>query len=195
VFTGIVEEIGQVTKTLSSRLSVTGNIVMGGLKLGDSIAINGICLTVVKLDGGSFSVDVVPETLQKTNLGKLQALDPVNLERAVAYGDRMGGHMVQGHGEGTGEVLKTEPDGNATIMEISSPNPLMPYLVEKGFVAVDGASLTVVSVKSASFSISLIPYTLATTTLGSRKPGDMVNLETDIVARYVERLSQGQRGS
>jgi riboflavin synthase len=195
VFTGIVEEIGQVIETLASRLSVTGSIVMEGLKLGDSIAINGICLTVVKLDGDNFSLDVVPETLQKTNLGQLKTLDPVNLERAVAYGGRMGGHMVQGHGEGTGEVLKTEPDGNATIMEISVPNPLIPYLVEKGFVAIDGASLTVVSVEKTSFSISLIPYTLANTTLGSRKQRDVVNLETDIVARYVERLIQGQRGS
>jgi riboflavin synthase len=195
VFTGIVEEIGQAIETLSSRLSVTGNVVIEGLKLGDSIAINGICLTVVELAGKNFSLDVVPETLQKTNLGQLQPHDLVNLERAVAYGDRMGGHMVQGHGEGTGEVLTTEPDGNAIIMEISAPNPLMPYLVEKGFVAVDGASLTVVSVKKTSFSISLIPYTFANTTLGSRKPGDVVNLETDIVAKYVERLSQGQRGS
>ncbi len=195
MFTGIVEEIGQAIETLSSRLSVTGNVVIEGLKLGDSIAINGICLTVVELAGKNFSLDVVPETLQKTNLGQLQPHDPVNLERAVAYGDRMGGHMVQGHGEGTGEVLTTEPDGNAIIMEISAPNPLMPYLVEKGFVAVDGASLTVVSVKKTSFSISLIPYTFANTTLGSRKPGDVVNLETDIVAKYVERLSQGQRGS
>lgn len=195
MFTGIVEEIGQAIETLSSRLSVTGNVVIEGLKLGDSIAINGICLTVVELAGKNFSLDVVPETLQKTNLGHLQPHDSVNLERAVAYGDRMGGHMVQGHGEGTGEVLATEPDGNAIRMEISAPNPLMPYLVEKGFVAVDGASLTVVSVKKTSFSISLIPYTLANTTLGSRKPGDVVNLETDIVAKYVERLSQGQRGS
>lgn len=194
MFTGIVEEVGRIVEALPSRLSVVGELVMQELTPGDSIAVNGICLTVVKRDATTFSLDVVPETLRRTNLGHLRQGDPVNLERAVVYGARVGGHLVQGHGEGTGAVRARHPEGTAVLMELSAPARLMPYLVEKGFVAVDGVSLTVVAVGKVSFTVSLIPFTLEHTVLGSRKVGDMVNLETDIIAKYVERLTQGQRG-
>ena len=193
MFTGIVEEVGRVVQVLPYRLSVRGQVVVEDLKLGDSIAINGVCLTVAEQQEGIFSLDLMPETLRRTNLGRLKEGDPLNLERALAFGQRMGGHLVQGHSDGTGEVLSVQPEGDAVLMEFSAPAHLMPYLVEKGFIAVDGASLTVVAVGEGSFSVSLVQYTQQHTVLGSRQVGDMVNLEVDIIAKYVERLTQGQR--
>lgn len=192
MFTGIVEEVGWVTQVKPNRLSVRASVVMEDLKLGDSIAVNGVCLTVTERRGNEFSVDLMPETLRRTDLGRLTPGGPVNLERALAFGQRMGGHLVEGHVDATGEVLSVRQEGDALLMEFSAPASLMPYLVEKGFVAVDGASLTVVAVSEGSFLVSLVQYTQEHTVLGSRRVGDAVNLEVDIIAKYVERLTQGR---
>ena len=188
MFTGIIEEVGRVKSHESSRLTVEASLVLGDTRVGDSIAVNGACLTVVSMNAGSFSVDVTPETLRRTNLGPLRPGDGVNLERPLAVGDRLGGHIVQGHVDGTGEVLSIMPEGDSLLMRFQAPRALMRYIVEKGYIAVDGASLTIVDCDERSFSISLIPYTRDHTTLGSRSVGDVVNLETDILARQVERL-------
>lgn len=195
MFTGIVEEVGSIAEKTPTRLVVRARTTLEGTRVGDSIAINGACLTVVELRGETLAVDVVPESLRRTNLDKIGPGDPVDLERAVAVGDRLGGHMVQGHVEATGDVLSLQPDGEAVIMEFQAPPDIMRYVVAKGFIAVDGISLTVVSCDSASFTVSVIPYTLENTVLGSRRAGDRVNLETDIIARYVERLMKGQEES
>ena len=188
MFTGIIEEVGRVKGLESSRLTVEASLVLGDTRVGDSISVNGACLTVVSMNAGSFSIDVTPETLRRTNLGPLRPGDGVNLERPLAVGDRLGGHIVQGHVDGTGEVLSITPEGDSLLMRFQAPKALMRYVVEKGFIAVDGASLTIVDCDERSFSISLIPYTRDHTTLGSRRVGDVVNLETDILARQVERL-------
>ena len=192
MFTGIIEEMGRVKGLESSRLTVEASLVLGDTKAGDSIAVNGACLTVVSMNASSFSVDVTPETLRRTNLGPLRPGDSVNLERPLAVGDRLGGHIVQGHVDGTGEVLSITPEGDSLLMRFQAPTALMRYIVEKGFIAVDGASLTIVDCDESSFSISLIPYTRDHTTLGSRSVGGVVNLETDILARQVERLMAAQ---
>ncbi len=192
MFTGIIEEVGRVKGLESSRLTVEASLVLGDTRVGDSISVNGACLTVVSMNAGSFSIDVTPETLRRTNLGPLRPGDGVNLERPLAVGDRLGGHIVQGHVDGTGEVLSITPEGDSLLMRFQAPKALMRYVVEKGFIAVDGASLTIVDCDERSFSISLIPYTRDHTTLGSRRVGDVVNLETDILARQVERLMAAQ---
>jgi riboflavin synthase len=188
MFTGIVEEVGGVASLGDHRLTVLGSKVLEGIRLGDSIAVNGACLTVVSFDEGEFSVDLAPETLRRTSLGNLQGGDRVNLERPLAVSDRLGGHIVQGHVDGTGRLASIKPEGDCAIFRIFSPKRLMPYIVEKGFMAVDGISLTVVTKGASSFTVSVIPYTLENTNLKGKVAGDRVNLEVDIVAKYVESL-------
>ncbi len=192
MFTGIVEELGEVTAVENlgdaSRFRLRGPVVTDGAKHGDSIAVNGVCLTVVEHEGDEFTADVMAETLHRSSLGALGVGSRVNLERPTAVGDRLGGHIVQGHVDGTGEILARTPSENWEIVKISLPAGLARYVVEKGSITVDGISLTVVEAGAEHFTVSLIPTTLALTTLGLKQPGDPVNLEVDIVAKYVERL-------
>ena len=188
MFTGIVEEVGTAAGVGAHRLTVRAEMVLDGLKLGDSMSVNGACLTVVALEDSTFSVDVSPETLRRTSLGDLAEGQSLNLERPLAVTDRLGGHIVQGHVDGTGRVTSWTPEGDSMILRIRCPKRLMPYIVEKGFVAVDGISLTVVKKGASSFTLSLIPYTLQNTNLQGKVAGDRVNLEADIVAKYVESM-------
>jgi riboflavin synthase len=190
LFTGIVEEIGIVKGVRSGCLTIGAKKVVEDAKLGDSIAINGACLTVTSINRDSFSVDIMPETIRCTNLGSLHYGDLVNLERAMMADGRFGGHFVQGHVDDVGKVLSLLPEEDAVIAIISTPAHLTPYIVNKGFIAVDGVSLTVIHCDDSSFSVSLVPYTREHTTLGNRKPGAVANLEVDIIAKYVERLKQ-----
>ena len=192
MFTGIVEEVGKVAAASPTRLVVEAKVVLEGTRIGDSIAVNGACLTVVEESQSTLAVDVTPETLRRTNLGDLNVGDTVDLERALALGDRLGGHMVQGHIEATGQVLSATPEGDSVILRFQAPPEIMRYVVAKGFIAVDGISLTIVECDASWFTVSVIPYTRDHTVLGVRKVGDRVNLETDIVARYVERLMKGE---
>ncbi len=188
MFTGIVEEVGAVVERAEYGMTVGAQLVMDDLKLGDSVAVNGACLTVVDLSDRAFRVDLAPETLRRTSLGELSQGGPVNLERPLAVGGRLGGHIVQGHVDGTGRVMSIRPEGDCFIFRIRAPKRLMPYIVEKGFITVEGISLTVVKCSPASFTISVIPYTFAHTNLESKKTGSRVNLEVDILAKYVENL-------
>ncbi len=190
MFTGIIEEVGQIKAATARRLTISAVKVLEGAALGDSIAINGACLTISTLGTDCFAVDVMPETLQRTNLGQLRPGHTVNLERALLVGGRLGGHLVQGHVDGTGRIAAIVPMEGAKIAKVSSPVHILRYVVEKGFIAVDGASLTVTAHGDSSFSVSLVSYTLEHTTLASKRVGDMVNLEVDIVAKYVERFRQ-----
>ena len=195
MFTGIVEEIGIVKETSRDRLAFEAHKVLEGTKVGDSIAANGVCLTVVSLENRGFSVNVMPETLRCTNLGRLHYSDQVNLERALVLEGRLGGHLVLGHVDDTGEVMEVTGEETAHIMKISAPAKLMPYMVDKGFIAVDGVSLTIVDLDDFSFVVSLVAYTMENTTLGRKRPGDVVNLEADIIAKYVENLKEQKRQS
>ncbi len=188
MFTGIVEEVGQVAAVREGGLVIRAGTVLTDAHLGDSICINGVCLTVTSIDGDTFTVDTVPETLRRSNLGGLRAGDSVNLERALLPSTRMGGHFVQGHVEGTGVLVEQRDDGDAWLLRFEVPPALAHYIVEKGFITVDGISLTVVSRAGCSFVVTIIPFTRAHTNLGTRKVGDSVNLETDILAKYVEQL-------
>ncbi len=190
MFTGIVEEVGSVKSVRGDRLTISATKVLEEMKLGDSIAVNGACLTIVALDRASFSIDVMPETLRRTNLGLLRPVGQVNLERPLAMGGRIGGHLVQGHVDATGRVVSMVPEAEAVVARYATPPEVMPYVVEKGFIAVDGVSLTVIDYDATSFRVSLVAYTLEHTILGARRPGDLVNLEVDILAKYVERLTQ-----
>jgi riboflavin synthase len=190
MFTGIVEEIGIVKETSQDRLTFEAHKVLEGTKMGDSIAVNGVCLTVVSLGNHGFGVNVMRETLRCTNLGRLHYGNQVNLERALVLGGRLGGHLVLGHVDDTGEVLDVSSEETARIMKISAPVELLPYMVDKGFIAVDGVSLTIVNVDDSSFVVSLVAYTLENTTLGKKRPGDAVNLEADVIAKYVENLKE-----
>jgi riboflavin synthase len=196
VFTGIVEELGEVTAVENlgdaSRFRLRGPVVTEGAKHGDSIAVNGVCLTVVEHEGDEFTADVMAETLKRSSLGALAPGSRVNLERPVAVGARLGGHIVQGHVDGTGTVLHRAPSENWELVTVSLPADLARYVVAKGSITVDGISLTVVDAGPDRFTVSLIPTTLALTTLGLKQPGDPVNLEVDIVAKYVERLTAHQ---
>ena len=193
MFTGIVEEVG-LAQSLEQpsehvgvgHLTIGAKKVLEGSKLGDSIAVNGTCLTIVAFDGDTFDVDLAHETLRRTNLGSLKPGSGVNLERPLAATDRMGGHIVQGHVDSTGKVTSVKPEGDSILMGFQAPKKLMPYIVEKGFIAIDGISLTVVKRGASSFTISVIPYTLENTILKERCVGDSVNLEMDILAKYVE---------
>jgi riboflavin synthase len=192
MFTGIVEELGTVEAMADQgdavRLTVRGPVVTGDADLGDSISVNGVCLTVATREGETFTADVMRQTLTMTSLGALAPGAQVNLERAVTPTTRLGGHIVQGHVDSTGPVVRRTPSEHWTVVEISLPQELARYLVPQGSVTVDGISLTVVDVLDTSFTVSLIPETLARTTLGFREPGDVVNLEVDVIAKYVERL-------
>jgi len=190
MFTGIVEEIGIVREASPNRLVIEARKLIEGTEVGDSMAVNGVCLTVTSLSNSAFSVDVMPETLRRSNLSVLHYGDRVNLERALALGGRLGGHLVLGHVDDTGRVESVTPEEAASIMKISMLGKLTPYMVNKGFIAVDGVSLTIIDIDDFSFSVSLVAYTLEHTILGSRRPGDIVNLEADIIAKYVERLKQ-----
>jgi riboflavin synthase len=193
VFTGIVEERGEVVAVRdlpdAARITVAGPLVTSDARHGDSICVNGVCLTVVDVSDGAFTADVMRETLVRSSLDKIATGDPVNLERAAEVGKRFGGHIVQGHVDGTGVILSRAPSEHWDLVRIGLPAHLSRYLVEKGSITVDGVSLTVVSVADDEFSVSLIPETLRATTLGTRRPGDRVNLEVDVVAKYVERLA------
>src|SRR4030042_6854435 len=190
MFTGIVEELGVVREITPNRLLIEARKVLEGTGVGDSMAVNGACLTVTFLSSQGFSVDVMPETLRRTNLGGLQYGDQINLERALAVGGRLGGHLVSGHVDDTGEVIRIAPEEAARIMRISAPAEVMSYMVGKGFIAIDGVSLTIVDMDDFSFTVSLVTYTMEHTTLGNRRPGDMVNLEADIIAKYVGELKK-----
>jgi riboflavin synthase len=193
MFTGIIEEIGTIEHVRpvegGARIELRAEKVLEDAVLGASIAVNGCCLTVVEMGTQRWAADAVTETLERTTLGTLVAGDPVNLERPVTLAERLGGHLVQGHVDGVGELLAREPlpDGS-TRMQLSAPEPLMRYVVEKGSIAVDGISLTVAAVRDDGFEIAVIPHTLAVTNLGWRQPGSTVNLEVDVLAKYVERL-------
>ena len=193
MFTGIVEELGTVRRltphATGTQFEVQASHVLEDAHIGDSIALNGCCLTVVNIGTDSYVVDAVEETLRVTNLGGLYPGDRVNLERSVRLADRLGGHLVQGHIDAVGTLASREPLADGSVMlRFEAPSEVLRYVVYKGSIAVDGISLTVAAVDSSSFSVAIIPHTQAVTTLGFRQPGDHVNLETDVLARYVERL-------
>lgn len=192
MFTGIIEELGTVQAlkrgSNSSQINVQANKVLEDVKLGDSIAINGVCLTVTSFSHDYFSADIMAETLAKTNLGELSTGQRINLERAARLGDRMGGHMVQGHVDGVGTIIEEQVVDIARVLRFRAPDEILKYTVAKGSIAIDGISLTVVDVFPDSFTVSIIPHTAKLTTLGFKKPGASVNLEADIIGRYVERL-------
>ena len=189
MFTGIIQEVGKIKSAPPGRLNITAGHVLRGLELGGSIAVNGACLTVTGFDADSFSLDVIPETLRRTNLGRLRPGDKVNLELPLTLGGQLGGHLVQGHVDDTVRVASVVRGGGEMTIRLEAPAELMRYVVEKGFVALDGISLTVATRDNTSFQVSIIGYTLAHTTLGDRRVGDLVNLEVDIIAKYVEQLS------
>jgi riboflavin synthase len=190
MFTGIVEEMGAVAANEpapdGARLVFRAKVVIDATSIGDSISVNGCCLTVVDAGPEWWAADAVQETLTRTNLGTLRPGDRVNLERSVSVGSRLGGHLVQGHVDGVGHITRVAPD-----LEVEAPDSVLRYLVEKGSITVDGVSLTVVSVRESAFTVAVIPHTLAVTTLGLKQPGDPVNLEVDVIAKYAERLLQG----
>ena len=197
MFTGIVEELGEVVALTATadaaELTVRGPLVASDARHGESIAVNGVCLTVIAVDGATFTADVMAETLRRSTLGGLARGDLVNLERAATLGSRLGGHLVQGHVDGVGTVVAREPAEHWEGVRFALPEGLGRYLVEKGSITVDGVSLTVVAVDDDGFEVGLIPTTLAGTTLGSRKLGDPVNLEVDVIAKYVEKMVGGRK--
>jgi len=196
MFTGIVESLGTVTEVTEvdggRRLVLEAGAVGIGLEIGDSIAVNGVCLTAVEVGPNGITADVVAETLRRSNLGEIRAGDRINLERPMRADGRFDGHIVQGHIDATGEVSAIVPEGEGSLVTISVPPVGLRYVVEKGSISVDGVSLTVTSVDKDGFEVALIPHTLAVTTLGSLRPGDKVNLEFDVLAKYVERLLESQ---
>lgn len=198
MFTGIIEEMGVVKaagKTLQgSGVTILAKAVLEGLKVGDSVTVNGVCLTVVGCDGAEWKADISPETLAVTTLGALKAGDPVNLERAMRLGDRLGGHLVTGHVDGVGTIRSRVQDKEAIQIVIEAPRDILRYCVPKGSITVDGISLTVNDVTDRGFRVTIIPQTARVTTLGVKHVGDAVNLETDLVGRYVERLLSGLAG-
>lgn len=192
MFTGIVEEVGEIAAVkrgkVSSRLSVRGKNIFSDLKLGDSVAVNGVCLTATTISGNIFEADVMAETLRRTNLGTFSKGTRVNLERAMAAGGRFGGHIVSGHIDGTGRVSSLVREENAVWVRIDTEDKILRYVIEKGSIAIDGISLTVAEVGAGYFKVSVIPHTGEETTLLSRRPGDVVNLENDVIGKYVEHL-------
>lgn len=192
MFTGIIEEIGTIESIRqggkNSDLVIRAQTVLEGTKIGDSIAVNGICLTVTSLSGGSFTADVMNETLRRSSLSKLRAGSRVNLERAMKNDGRFGGHIVSGHVDGTGTITKIRKDGIAVWYTVETPPEILHYVVEKGSIAIDGISLTVAAVSEKDFSVSIIPHTAKETILSEKKVGDAVNLENDIIGKYVERF-------
>jgi riboflavin synthase len=190
MFTGIIEEIGIVKSATTRHLVIEAKNVLEGLCVGESIAIDGACLTVTSVEDNSFNIDLMMETIRYTGLGKLRYGNQVNLERAVTLDKRLGGHLVLGHVDDIGTILSIDLRQTDRIIKVSSPTRLMRYISHKGFIAVDGISLTVTDIDSSSFSVSLVNHTLEHTTLGNKKSGDNVNLEIDVIARYLERLSE-----
>ncbi|MGI6065596.1 MAG: riboflavin synthase [Bacillota bacterium] len=199
MFTGLVEELGTLTSIVkgarSARLLIGASRVLEDGKIGDSIAVNGVCLTVVAINEKGFQADVMAETLNKSNLGDLRPGEKVNLERALRLSDRLGGHLVSGHIDGVGKIIRQEVMDIAIVTEIEAPPELLKYIIPKGSVAIDGISLTVVSVEENSFTVSLIPHTAKVTSLGFKQVGDKVNLETDIIGKYIERMVHYQNDS
>jgi len=197
MFTGIVERLGTVAQVADfgglRRLTIEAGPLTGDMEVGDSIAVNGVCLTAVEVDGGFLAVEAVPETLQRSNLGRLGAGDRVDLERPLAAAGRFDGHIVQGHVDGVGTLRSVIAEGDSRRLWFDAPESLHRYLVEKGSVAVDGVSLTVSAVDDSGFEVVLIPHTLDVTVLGLRAPGDPVNLEVDVLAKYVERMLEATR--
>lgn len=193
MFTGLVEEVGAVTSVAGSpegaRIVISAPLVGEGLALGDSVACDGACLTVVELGGDGFAVDAVAETLRRTALGDRRAGDAINLERALRAGDRLGGHIVQGHVDGTATVAEVTPEGDGVLLRVSAPAEILRYVVEKGSITLDGVSLTVAARHADGFTIALIPHTLSVTTLGTAAPGRRMNVEVDVLAKYVEALA------
>ena len=200
MFTGIIEEVGAVKRLTSGgssgTISIRASRVLGGTRIGDSIAVNGVCLTVVSIQGDGFTADVMAETMRRSNLGDLKPGSPVNLERAMAADGRFGGHLVSGHIDGTGLVRSLKREENAVWVTVGTSEKILELIVEKGSVCIDGISLTVAAVGSGEFQVSVIPHTGEETTLLKRRPGERVNLENDIIGKYVQRLmGQGREGA
>ena len=199
MFTGIIEALGTVKRVDSgaegARLVVHAGAVIDDARIGESIAVNGVCLTITALNDGTFTADVSLETLRRSTLGGVRGGDPVNLERPLRVDQRLGGHIVQGHVDGVGTITDVRPEGDGIWMQLAPPPALLPLLVEKGSVAIDGVSLTVAGLADGGFAVALIPHTLAVTTLGRRRVGERVNIEIDILAKYVQRLLEGARGT
>jgi riboflavin synthase len=203
MFTGIIEGLGTVTRVQpmgqGSRMAIETDFELDGTRIGDSIAVNGACLTAVTLDGRQFSVDVSPETLSRTVLGANRIGDRVNLERALQLSGRLDGHLVSGHVDGIGTIRQRSPQGNAIVITVDVPEPLVRYMIPKGSVAVDGISLTINQAAAASFTVSIIPHTAHLTTIGFKNIGEKVNIETDMIGKYIERFlthpSDGDAGS
>ena len=193
MFTGIIEEIGTIISAQTNNLVISASDVLRGIEVGGSIAVDGACLTITDFSSNSFSVDLMPETLKQTSLGLLTAGSEVDLERPLTLGKPLGGHLVQGHIDGSGRVTSITWDGEAMIIRFETTPEVMRYLVKKGFIAVDGVSLTVLSRDTSSFQVSIVDFTRRHTTLGGRQVGDIVNLEVDIIAKYVEQFSQPHR--
>lgn len=193
MFTGIIEEVGRVARIGGGSLLIDCQKVLEDVHLGDSIAVNGVCLTVTHFDGASFTADVMPETVRRTSLAELKKGSPVNLERALTLASRLGGHIVSGHIDGTGEIVNFADEGNAILMTVNAESALLRYIVEKGSVALDGISLTVASVTDHDFTVSLIPHTREVTNLGSKKLGSPINIETDVLGKYVEKMLGGSK--
>ena len=190
MFTGIVEEVGQVKAIGNGTLQIQATKVLEDVKLGDSIAVNGICLTVTGFNSHSFQADVMPETIKRTSLGELKLGSPVNLERALTLSSRLGGHIVSGHIDGTGRIVSLKEDKNAILMKIQTDGAILRYIVEKGSVALDGISLTVAQVGTRDFTVSLIPHTRQVTNLSAKEEGSLINIENDVVGKYVAKLLQ-----
>ena len=198
MFTGIIEEVGKIKNIQDGtnyKLTIAASKILEDIHLGDSIAVNGICLTAIKWDNGSFTVDVMRETLERTSLHRLRAGSFVNLERALAANGRCGGHIVSGHIDGTGEIINIRRDANAVWYKIKTSEKIMEFIIEKGSIAIDGISLTVAKVDRSAFYVSVIPHTLENTILLSKKPGDIVNLENDIVGKYIKSFTDKNSNS
>ena len=197
MFTGIIEEIGTIksinSNGISSQLCISTNTILEDTKIGDSIAVNGVCLTVTSIKSNLFTADVMAETLRRSNLGSLIPQSKVNLERAMPANGRFGGHFVSGHIDGTGTIVETKPEGNAVWIKINCSDNLLKYIIHKGSITIDGISLTVAKVTDSDFSVSIIPHTAANTTLLQKKSGDVVNLENDVVGKYIEKLLSFQK--
>ena len=190
MFTGIVQEVGSIVSVTTGKLTVSAREAMKDLKPGGSIAVNGICLTITDFDKKSFSVDVMPETLKRTNLGLLHAGDRVNLERPLTFNGEIGGHLVQGHIDDTGSVVQIAREGDAVLMRFQAKPEVMRYIVPRGFIAVDGTSLTVTTKDADTFGVSIVGFTREHTILADKKPGDLVNLEVDIIGKYVAEFNK-----
>ncbi|MBD5142023.1 MAG: riboflavin synthase [Ruminococcus sp.] len=199
MFTGIIEEIGKLKKIQmgadSCILTISANLILSDMHIGDSIAVNGTCLTVCKFDNTCFSADIMPETLRRTNLGKLSSGSPVNLERAMSANGRFGGHIVSGHIDGTGNIKNFTKENNAIWVKISAKPALLNYMILKGSITIDGISLTIAKISEQDFSVSVIPHTRQQTTLLSKKIGDIVNLECDMIAKYIEKFCNSQKST